>query len=418
MCRSRWNAGVSTSSTATSPSRTWPWTLSLIAFIGSPRSGSLVDDVDPEPLFERAHDRAADAGGRGPTVLDREEVVLVDLQLGRDLLDGQPGVLPRLGDDVAVAGDEVREAVRLVARPLLLPALRVAGRGVVHLRLLAGELLVPALRRLRAAPGTAGTPARAPAARPAPVARGVAGVVVGAAVRAHEQLRAGDRRLAEVRGLAAAELARVPVVAAAAAARRILRHTPGSGAGPLKTRGGRRSPPPETAVPVALRPEVPPRLKPVAVAVDPALADVVAVVHVRHHDPVDAVVRPLARRAHRLALPRDDDRHPALAGDAPLAVDLLRVLQVDAGVLRRLEDDRRVPRVLVVRLLVVEGERREDDPDGDLVAAVEFGLRRVPVREVVEELGRRRLDRLLLEGDGRVAEPGRELQRVDARLVD
>src|SRR6056297_1979531 len=117
MCRSRWNAGVSTSSTATSPSRTWPWTLSLIAFIGSPRSGSLVDDVDPEPLFERAHDRAADAGGRGPT--------------GLDLLDGQPGVLPRLGDDFAVAGDEVREAVRLVARPLLLPALRVAGRGVV-----------------------------------------------------------------------------------------------------------------------------------------------------------------------------------------------------------------------------------------------------------------------------------------------
>jgi len=91
---------------------------------------------------------------------------------------------------------------------------------------------------------------------------------------------------------------------------------------------------------------------------------------------------------------------------------------VDAVAVRRLEDDGRVPRALVVRLLVVEGERREDDPDGDLVAAVEFGLRLVPVREVVEELGRRRLDRLLLEGDGGIAEPGRELQRVDARLVD
>lgn len=91
---------------------------------------------------------------------------------------------------------------------------------------------------------------------------------------------------------------------------------------------------------------------------------------------------------------------------------------MDPRSVRGVEDDGGVPRVLVVRLLVVERERRQHDSHGDLVAVVEVGLGLVAVREVVEELGRRRLDRLLLKGDRRVSEPRRELQRVDPRLVD
>jgi len=84
----------------------------------------------------------------------------------------------------------------------------------------------------------------------------------------------------------------------------------------------------------------------------------------------------------------------------------------------RLEDDGRVPRVLVVRPLVVERERREDDSNADLIAAVDLYLWLVAVREIEEEFPSRRLDRLFLERNCRVPEPRRELQRVDPVLVD
>jgi hypothetical protein len=158
-----------------------------------------------------------------------------------------------------------------------------------------------------------------------------------------------------------------------------------------------------------LRPEIPPRLQAVAVAVDPSLTDVVSVVEVRDDDVVHALVGLSASVLHRLSPPGDDQRHAALAGDSPLPVDLLRVLQVDAVAALCPEDDRGVAGVLVVRPLVVERERREDDAHADLVAVVDRQFGVVSVGQVVEELSRRGFERLLLDGDGRIAKSGGEL---------
>ena len=112
----------------------------------------------------------------------------------------------------------------------------------------------------------------------------------------------------------------------------------------------------------------------------------------------------------------------AVEADAVVVVDVasddaLGVLDVYPFPVVGLEHDGRVPGVLVVGLLVVERERRQDDPDADLVPPVDPKVGVVPVREVVEELPGRRFQTLLLEDDRRIPEPRRELQRVDAARV-
>jgi hypothetical protein len=71
----------------------------------------------------------------------------------------------------------------------------------------------------------------------------------------------------------------------------------------------------------------------------------------------------------RVAFAGHDDGHPVLSRETPLPVDHLRIFEVDPLAVPRLEDHGRAPRVLVVRLLVGERERRQDDPNADLVAA-------------------------------------------------
>jgi len=76
---------------------------------------------------------------------------------------------------------------------------------------------------------------------------------------------------------------------------------------------------------------------------------------------------------------------------------LLRVFEVDAVPALRLEETRpRSGSSSSSYVFVVERERREDDPNRDLVAVVNVDFRFVTAREIGEECAGRRLDRLLL----------------------
>src|SRR5262249_39719553 len=80
--------------------------------------------------------------------------------------------------------------------------------------------------------------------------------------------------------------------------------------------------------------EVSPGVQAVAV-LGPALADVVAVVHVGNHDVAHAVVGLPLRLRHGRPGAADDEHHAGGAGDAPLVVDLLHFLDVNSVAARR-----------------------------------------------------------------------------------
>src|SRR5512134_4010188 len=116
-----------------------------------------------------------------------------------------------------------------------------------------------------------------------------------------------------------------------------------------RARKGRRTaraarPPPDARTDRALHlPEIPPGMQPVAV-LGPALADVVAVVHVRDHDVAHAIVGLALRLLHGGADAAHDEHHARGAGHEPLAVGGPHVLYMNAVAARRLEQDHRVLR--------------------------------------------------------------------------
>src|SRR5688572_28323741 len=189
-----------------------------------------------------------------------------------------------------------------------------------------------------------------------------------------------------------------------------------------RARKGRRTaraatPPPDARTDRALHlPEIPPGMQPVAVLV-PALADVVAVVHVRNHDVAHAVVGLALRLLHRGTHAADDQHDTGGPGDEPFALGGAYVLDVDALAARRLEEDYRILGSVLQSLGIVIGEGRYDDAHADLEAAACAQPRNRAVRELAQQVAHRRKNSFLLDADRRVAEARGEFERVDPVVI-
>ncbi len=150
----------------------------------------------------------------------------------------------------------------------------------------------------------------------------------------------------------------------------------------------------------------------------PAVADVGAVVHVGNENVFDAGVDLGLRLLHGLAGADDDENDARSAGDEPLSVDLLNVLDVDALVHGALENDGGVFGEGIEGFLVVEGKRRNDDADTDLEAAASAPLGIEAIGKFPEEIANGGEDAFLLNADGGVAEAGGEFEGIDTVIVD
>ena len=159
-------------------------------------------------------------------------------------------------------------------------------------------------------------------------------------------------------------------------------------------------------------------MEPVAVLFRPAVADILAVVHVGDHDVAHAVVGLPLRLPHRRAHAAHDQHHARRAGHQPLAVHLFHVLDVDALACRGLEEDDRVLRARLEAFRIRERERRHDDAHADLEAAARSQPRELAAGEPVQQLAHRREHALLLDADRGIAEARGELERIDAVGVD
>src|SRR5579862_2998918 len=150
------------------------------------------------------------------------------------------------------------------------------------------------------------------------------------------------------------------------------------------------------------------------VVLEPALADVVAIVHVGNHDIADSRIRLGLGLTHRLTHSAHDEHDTGGARHVPLAVHLLHILDVNLFRDTLLEQDRRVLGNRQERRVVIEGKGRYDDAYADLKAALDLELRIRAGGQITQELPDRGRHAFLLDADGRIAEACRELERIDA----
>jgi hypothetical protein len=135
--------------------------------------------------------------------------------------------------------------------------------------------------------------------------------------------------------------------------------------------------------------QIPPGVK-LVVVLEPALADVIAVVHVRNHDVPDARIGLCLSLAHRLPKSADHQHHARGPGHVPLSVHLHHVLDVYLFGDGFLEEDGRMLRYGEECGVIVERERRNDEPHADLEAALHLELRVHACGEILEPVRIRR----------------------------
>src|SRR5262245_51944919 len=105
--------------------------------------------------------------------------------------------------------------------------------------------------------------------------------------------------------------------------------------------------------------QVTPRVETIAILFRPAVADVLAIIHVWDHHVADAVVGLTLRLAHGGTQAANDKHHARRACDQPLAVHLPDVLDMDSLARWRLKEDDRIPRARLEAFRVSEWKRRD-----------------------------------------------------------
>src|SRR5579872_702151 len=107
--------------------------------------------------------------------------------------------------------------------------------------------------------------------------------------------------------------------------------------------------------------QVAPRVQ-LVVVLEPALANIVAIIHVRDHDVANARISLRLSLAHRLTDPAYHEHDAGSACHVPLAVHLLHVLDVDFFRDALLEENGRILRYGLEGRVIVEWKGRHHHP--------------------------------------------------------
>src|SRR5215471_16686357 len=162
--------------------------------------------------------------------------------------------------------------------------------------------------------------------------------------------------------------------------------------------------------------QITPRVQ-LVVILEPPLANVIAIVHVRNHDISDARISLCLGLSHCWPDSAHDQYHTRRPGHIPLSVYLHHVLDVHLFGNAFLEKNCRMLGHREEGGVVVEGERRNDNAYANLEAVLHLELWVHACGEVGEELANGRSHTLLLDADRRIAEARCELERVNSVAV-